>query len=325
MKYVNHVLWSMIVAALLLTAGCGPAQQVLFQKGQVDTIHFVRTDNYRNWVEMPDQPPASESSRDFIEDLVLTREVEQVNADGSAILKVTFNQVNITDKRITPETKNLFQYSSNSEATKSTQPGEPPLAGASYRVKLAPDTTVQEIMGLSELRRKLGFAGDAVGLAAMMLNEERIKSCHEREFLQSGVTVDKPAAKLFPVKHEMNKAQALEKTFNATLQPGNIMSVAMTGDAVYVLPTGWAQPPQPSDPFRPFLKDKSDMQPPEITGQSLFDKNTNQVLQDYNSVKCLLILTDDKIAQSVDNKEIKTTGGLMFTEINLEYKFETIK
>jgi len=324
MKYLNHVLLLLIVAALLLTVGCNGPKQVFFQKGQVDTIRFVRSDSYRNWVEMPNQPPASESARLLTEEVVLTREVEELNSDGSAILKVTFDQVNITDKRIVQGTENVFQYISNANETKSTQADEPALAGVSYRVKLAPDTTVQEIIGLTELRQELSLIEGAAGLAASLLNEKRIEICHEREFLQSGVEIDKPATKLYSVEHEMNKAKALEKTFSATMQPGNIMSVAMTGDAVYVLPAGWAETPQPSDPFRPVIKDKSDMQPPEIIGESLLDRNTNQVLKDHTSVKCLLILTEDKIAQSVDNTEVKGTGGLMFTEIKLEHNFEKL-
>ena len=142
--------------------------------------------------------------------------------------------------------------------------------------------------------------------------------------MQSGVAPGKTAKKLFPVVHEMNKAKALEKTFSASMQGNNTMSVSTTGEAVYVLPNGWAEPPQPSDPFRPVIKDKSDMQPPEITGESLFDINTNQVLQDYSSIKCLLILTEEKIAQSASDKEIEDTGGLMFTEITLEFKFDSL-
>ncbi|MCP4708459.1 MAG: hypothetical protein GY869_07535 [Planctomycetes bacterium] len=325
MKYLNHVLLLMIVAALLLTVGCNGPKQELFQQGQVDTIRFVRSDSYRNWVEMPDQPPTMESSRLLTEEIVLTREVETLNPDGSVILKVTFDQVNITDNRIVQGTENLFQYISNSQETKSTKPGEPPLAGASYRVKLAPDTSVQEIVGLTELRQQLELPEGSVGLAALMLSERRIKKCHEREFLQSGVQSDKPATKLFPVEHEMNKAKALEKTFIASLPGTNTMSVSMTGEAVYVLPDGWTEPPQPVDPFRPQIKELSDMQPPEIIGESIFDQSTKKVLQDNYSVKCLLILPGNKIAQRVDNKEVEDDGGLMFTEIKLEHKFETIK
>jgi len=48
------------------------------------------------------------------------------------------------------------------------------------------------------------------------------------------------------------------------------------------------------------------------------------VLSDQTNIKCLLILTEDKIAQGVGNKPINSTGGLMFTEIKLEHKFETL-
>ena len=149
--------------------------------------------------------------------------------------------------------------------------------------------------------------------------------------MQSGVQAGSPATKMFPVRNILNKAQALEKTFQAqktnTPQGHSGLAVQMTGQAIYVLPSGWPQPPMPSDPGRIMVKDTSDMQAPVISGESLYDLKTKQVLHDYNKIKCVLIITGDKISQMLGKEvaqEQKGSGGQMFTEIELEHRFETL-
>ncbi|KPK76608.1 MAG: hypothetical protein AMJ79_06110 [Phycisphaerae bacterium SM23_30] len=334
MKKSSSLLLLMVGVLMLMVLGCPPSDSKIevspptYQPGQVEKVRFVRQDLYNSWVETPGQPQAMPSSREFTEEVVLSREVESVNSDGSMIMKVTFEQVNVTDKRKLENQENLITYRSTREKTESSEANEPALAGASYRIVLGPDTTVRGIMDLEQLRKELGIQEGASVIVARLLQENRLKITHEREFLQSGVQTGGQATKLFPVRSEWNKAQALEKTFRAQNtqtplgHPG--LAVTMTGQAVYILPEGWPDPPRPEDPIRPILIEKSDMQPPEITGESLLDLTTGQVLRDNTKTKLTLIITSEKIAQEAGVEKKETVDQQMFMQIELTHQFETL-
>ncbi len=324
MKQLSNVILLLLVVAVLVTMGC--------ESGiKTDRVRFVKLDRFNSWVDMPGRPPDGQSNRDLVEEVVFTREVESRNSDGSVVIKVTFESVKVTDKRLVQGEQYELTYDSTAEKTVSTEKNEPPLAGVSYQILMAPDTTVKAIMGVDQLRQELGFQEGVVTMASRFLEDKYIRLCNEREFMQSGVQAGGTITRQFPVRHVMNKAQALEKTFRAqktkTPQGRTGLAVQMTGQAIYVLPSGWPQPPPPPDPYREQIKAMSDMQDPVISGESLYDLKTKQVLHDYNKIKCVLIITEDKISQQLGKEvaqEQKGSGGQMFTEIELEHRFETL-
>ena len=325
MKNLGNVFSLLLVAAVLVTMGCDGSGV------KIERAHFVKLDRFNSWVEMPGKPPAGRSTRDLTEEVVFTREVESTNSDGSKVIKVTFESVKVTDVRLVQGEQYELTYHSTVEKTVSTEKNEPPLAGVSYRIVMAPDTTVKQIMGVDQLRQELGFQEGVVTMASRFLDDKYIRLCNEREFMQSGVLTAAETSKQFPVRHVMNKAQALEKTFRAqettTPQGHPGLAVQMAGQAIYVLPAGWFPPPSPPDPYREQIKAMSDMQDPVISGESLYDLKTEKVLYDNNKIKCVLIITEDKISQQVGKElteEQKGSGGQMFTEIELEHRFETL-
>jgi len=132
--------------------------------GSVERARFANSSQNKVWVEMPDKEPSEPQSNETQREIVLRSEVEKVQEDGSAIIKVTIEQAKVSETVITKETKQTAKdaektlkdtkrtntYSSDAEGTKSTWRNQPKLAGASYKIEIAPDTTVKEIMGLEE-------------------------------------------------------------------------------------------------------------------------------------------------------------------------------
>jgi len=159
---INHVVKLAVLGMILLIIGgcAGDAMQAKYQVGQTEQVRFVSEESYNNWVEMPDEPPTEKNGRVIKKNIEMTREIESVNANGSAIMKVTLNKVDLSIHTYRQQKENLYNYVSTSKETKSDRNSDPKLAGASYKIKIAPDTTVQEIIGLDQLRKSLGIEED---------------------------------------------------------------------------------------------------------------------------------------------------------------------
>ncbi|MCK5113442.1 MAG: hypothetical protein KAR11_01615, partial [Phycisphaerae bacterium] len=159
---VNHAVKLAVLGMIVLVIGgcAGGVMQTKYHLGQTEQVRFVSEDSYNNWVEMPDEPPTEKNGRVIKKNIVMTREIESVNADGSAIMKVTLNKIDLNMHTFRRQKENFYNYVSTPANTKSDRKGDPELAGASYKIKIAPDTTVREIIGLDQLRKSLGIDED---------------------------------------------------------------------------------------------------------------------------------------------------------------------
>ena len=299
-----------------------------YQPGQADRVRLIRVETYDSWVEMPDKEPTQKRGRRTQTEIVLKRQVEAIEQDGSAIMKITFEKAELEMlTRLSEDKQTTYNFTSTAEGTKATQGAEPALAGAAYRIKIGPDTKVLEIMDLDTLREQLGLKQDAKGTVAHLISEENIKSYHEREFMLSHVAPASGAAILWPVADVMVKAQAINMTFQAgpvqTQGASKIVKVTGTGQPVHTLPEGWQEPAGPSDFGRTIVKQMSDMQKYENTTAAVFDITKGRVTSEQNRMDCTLILLGEKISQG-QNKPQKNGGGEMFTVVTLEQKFELL-
>jgi hypothetical protein len=308
-----------------------PALLNKYKTGQSDRVHWSRQEIYNTWVEMPDEEPSQKRGRNTKIELVLACEVEAVEDDGSAIMKITFEKANLHMVTRQSEDKEvIYDYNSTAEGTKVSQGTEPALAGASYRIKVGPDSSVREIMDIDKLRQKLNLKEDAVGTAVHLISEENIKGYHERAFLLSGVGAGGSAEKMSAVSNVMVKAQAINKTFTAgpvtSKDSSKIVTVTSTAQPVHTLPEGIGEPPQPNDFGRTIVKQMSDMQKYENTGISIFDVSRGKVISDQNKIDCTLILLGDKIGQmgQGQKKPPKGSGGEMFTVVSVEQQFKVL-
>ena len=318
-----------VVLCLFLVAGCSTTPP--YQVGDVERIRFSYEENHWQWVEMPGTPTAKKDGREIKKEIVMRREVESVNdKDHSAVMKVTLEKVDIGVKTVIPEKERFSYYRSNGEKTESNFPNSPKLAGAGYRIRIAADTTVVEIIGLDELRKQLEIKEDDYSLAAGVLVPQIIKQIHERQFRQSGVKAGKTLEKLAVIPHMMIKAQAINNTYVADKgrKDGDArwVTVTSTGQAVHTLPAGWDEPPGPTDPSRLMIKSMFDMQKLEVTSKGVFDANSNRVKSEQKHILCSLVLLGDKIAAQNPQRLQKKgkAAGEMFVEITVDQKFEVL-
>ena len=321
---INHVVKLTVLGVILLIiGGCtSGAMQTKYQVGQTETVRFVSEDSYNNWVEMPDEAPTEKNGRVIKKNIEMTREIESVNPDGSAIMKVTLNKVDLSMRTYRQQKENLYNYVSTTEATKSDRNGDPKLAGASYKIKIAPDTTVQEIIGLDPLLKKLGIDKDDEAMVPQILSPETIKLLHERDFVKSAVQPGQTVTALIPVPNVMIKAQAVEQTFTAK-SGGNLITVNITGRPIHTLPEGWDVPAQPGDVGRTIVKQASDMQEFKYQGQGKINTADGKVLSEQMDLSCTLILLEEKIFKGQSKKK-KDKWGEMFTIVESKQTFEAL-
>ena len=261
----------------------------------------------------------------------MRREVESVNdKDHSAVMKVTLEKVDIGVKTVIPEKERFSYYRSSEEKTESNIPDSPKVAGTGYTIRLAPDTTVLEIIGLDELKTQLKIKEDSYSLAQLVLTPESVKELQERECRQSGVKPGKTLEKLTVLPHMMIKAQAINTTYTADRgrKDGDVrwVTVTSTGEAVHTLPVGWDEPPGPTDPSRLMIKSMFDMQKLDVTSKGVFDANNGRVKSEQKHIFCSLVLLGEKIA-SQNPQRLQKKGkaaGEMFVEMTVEQTFEVL-
>lgn len=327
-KLRNLIVFCWLLVLVLMLFGCKSSLRCGYKLGNVENIRFAWGEHYKSWVEMEDKEPSMESGQKIDRELIIRREIESVERDGSAIMKVTLEKVDlkIDVKKIKSEHSN--SYLSTADKTESTIPDLPKLAGATYRIKIAPDTTVTQVIGLDELRKSLGIKEDDNSIAGSLLSVETIKLCHEREFMRFMPKGDPSRSKLFVVPHVMIKAQAVEKTFQKGLvqTEGNsqLALFNITGQAIHTLPQGWEPPPQPRDPYRPLIKDRSNMEEFKITGEGAFDLDHEQVARDNCKIESTLILFEDELFPEVSEAKKKKTNNIMVTQVNLYWDFKLL-
>lgn len=315
----------LVGAAVLMTlGGCGtgmqskPLEGLNYEPGQIEVVAFTQQETISNWVEAPQEAVAGRSFQEQNVRVVLQREVEGVALDGTIILKVTIEEVEIVDERQAGDSKNWYRYVSNATVTESSVEGEPPLAGIDYRVAMAANTTVKQIVGLDQVWNRLGVEKEAAGGYGLILDEDFIRTCHERGFVQAGVREGQTVKRLAPVRNELvaAKVKAWEKVYRLNkimaVSQESYLKANMQGDPVTILPAGWTEPKTIDLPW----VQKGDIKEAMITGESLFDKENRRVLLDEESMRFQLELSAENMGAG------QNTGQKMMTTVNMNNKFE---
>lgn len=313
---------------LLLFTGCSTVPP--YQVGDVERIQFSYEESHWQWMEMPDMPPKEKDGRLTKKDIVIRREIESIDdKDQSIRMKVTLETVDISMKTVLKEKERLSYYRSSEEKTESSFSNALKLAGASYIIRIAPDTTVLEIIDLDELKEKLKIQDEKFSPAQWVLTPEFIRQLHERECLQSGVKPGKTLEKLTVVPHELIKAKAIHTTYTADRgrkeADARWVTVTSTGQPVHSLPEGWDEPPDPTD-GRIFIKNMYDMQKLDVTGKGVLDANSGRVKSEQKHIFCSLVYLGSKFAAQnpqYRQKDGKDAGEL-FAKITVDQTVEVI-
>ncbi len=326
MRRNQKVLVLVLLAAGLLAAGC--QEQILrcrYQVGDVEKVRYTGERVYKSWLEMPGKDPQDVGTNRTREEVVMVREVESVEADGGAVMKVTLESVMI--ELSGKDEAAAKKYVSNADGT-SSWGSEPGLAGKSYRIRIAPDTRVLEVMGLSEVRQQAGIQEGDKGVVARMLEEDRIKRYHQHDFVMyspKSVSGQKGYdSEMLPLPDDMIKATAIKKHYTAAAS-GDVIEVSGRGEAVHGTVPGFEEP-KINQFGQAIIKQQSDMQKLEITDEGRFGISQGKVLQDNKEVTCSLVLLEENLfgGQAGANAKKKDEWGVMYTDIYLKSQFEVL-
>jgi len=325
-----------IVASVIavLQAGCGSAlMSCKYREGDVQKIRYSSSTENRIWVEKADGQRQQTGQNMSRNEMVMSRQVESVASDGSAVMKVTFEQVEIEFESNVGERSKQGAYKSTIEKTTTNNPGEPALAGTSYKIRIAPDTTVLEIMGLEQLRKELGVSENDELRVARLLSEENIRLSHECDFVRyaprsggSGGSYEKDVK----LPSGMIKAKALKKIYtpakDVPADKSNLIAMELSGQPLYVLPKGVEEPESPQGVFPSMIKEMSDMQELKVSGTSFFDSATGTVLKSQEDIECLLSLAESKVTKKFkgDAKDTGTADNEMFTSVTIKRDYSVI-
>jgi len=324
MRLIRNFMLSTIAISLLALTGCEESPTRQYKVGDADRIRFTWGVHDNSWVEMEGKEPSMHSGRTTDQEIIVRRQVESVDSDGSAVMKVTFEKVDINIFTQMIESDATYKYSSTAEKTESSKKEEPSLAEASYKIKIAPDTTVLEIIGLEELRKSINLTEKST--LNLILDAEAIKLCHQRDCARFAPVSKDAYEALVPVRHEMIKAKAIKKTFkrNPVKTEGDtqLVQIDIGGEAIHILPEGWDEPKQPG--FRAFVKNLSEMTEFNISGQGTFDLDTAQALRENTEINCTLMLLEAEVFAAHGKRMPKQADNVMFTKIKLYQDFELL-
>ena len=299
-----------------------------YKAGDSEKIRVFRERFFRTWVEMPGDEPSVPGSRRSNLEITLQRDVEKVNADGSALIKVTVLDVKRHLDIDTTSKKSKFKYISNSEQNESTWDGQPAINGATYQIVVAPDTSVKEIIGIDALKSEYKLT-KKTSLVSSLFEDDLIAKIHERAIVRdraNGEVTEKGVQSLMPNEEATIKARAIRNTYSCAPGQGNIVSVSFTGEAAFTAPEGFPEPAKPSDMMQVTIVTNSDMNELVINGEGTFDKAAGKVLSENRAVKCTLILDGNKLFAKPDQepKQGDKGGGEMFTVTELKETFEVL-
>ncbi len=313
-----------------------------YKVGEEHKARFISNKLNKVWVEMPGKKPTLTGKNESQHEIVLRTKVESVDKDGSAILNVTIEQVRLTMTSDVRKKKSKNEYYSDAKKNTSTSswPNEPKLYGASYKIRIAPDSTVKEVIGMDKLYKKIGVDKDDKRIVTGLINEQTVKKYHERDFLRycparvapsKGETFALPTEyeKKLPIPDAMIKAKAIKKKFkvNEIQKKGktNLVKVRSSAEPLYVLPEGIEEPPPLNDFGKTMIKRMSDMNELKITDEALFDLSAGLVRSEKSNIECTLIILEENIGMGQSKNKKKSTGGAMFTVVKIDNTYELIK
>jgi len=357
-KRLNLLAFGFIIALVLLPVNRGTAAEksekttgskmvpsalrFRYQVGREHTIRLTSEKLNKVWVEMPNKPPTLTGMNQTNSEIVLKTKVKAVDPCGVALVNVTFDKVKLSMKSDVRKKKRENEYSSDAQKTSSTPewPNEPKLYGASYQIKIAPDTTVRKIIGLDKMYKKLRINKDDKRIVLGIISEEAIRRYHQQDairFSPAEVPDGKDKETALPKAYEKNvalpdpmiKAKALKKKFQVhepQIKDGRrLVKVTSTVEPLHILPEGMEEPAPPNDFGRTMIKRMSDMNELKVTDEAVFNL-TDRSLQSVKSlVDCTLIILEENIGMTPKNKERKGSGGAMFTQVKQITTFEVTK
>ena len=332
MKMIKCGMIGMMAMAVFSVAGCVEPEllRCKYKVGETQKIRLHRQLLYRSWLEMPGKETTESGMRNTIEELIVSRQVESVEPDGTAVMKVTFVKAMITVE--TRKNKNLFHYKSDMESTETSLDTEPKLAGASYRIKIAPDTSILEIMGLEEQREKLKLDNQSKGVVSNWLTEKSIRRMHERDFVKHcplNATYNQTYESLASIPDPMVKARAIRKTY--TIGPAavkkdmsELVTVTSHGEPAYTVPEGFPPAPKPPHMGAVMIVNASEMNELKVEGVGTFDLVTATIQDDTYSVNCILVISGDTLFGKTPQPGQEGQGGEMFTTIKFNETYELL-
>jgi len=332
MKAIKYgLIWIGAVVVFPL-AGCVEPQllRCKYTVGEVQRIRFYREFQYRSWVEMPDEEPTESGMRTTVEELIVRRKVESVEPDGSAVMKVTIEKAMMTVN--TKKSPNLYRYISDINNTTTSQSQGPKLAGTSYRIRIAPDTSVLEIIGLDEQRSKLKLTETTAGVVNNWLSEVSIRRLHERDFVKRApdkATYNQTYMSLVAIPDGMIKAKAIRNIYTIGTgavknDMGEWMTVTIKGEPAYRVPIDFPPPPKPSHMGAVVIVSASEMEELKVEGTGTFDLTAAAVRGDRYHVKCMLVISGDTLFGKIPQAGEEGKGGEMFTTIEYTETYELL-
>lgn len=318
-------------------AGAGEYQlRYDYKVGDTERVRYSSGFLYHIWVEMPGKPATQTTRKDKQETLVLRREVEAIDPNGSALMNVTIEEAQVAINWQAPgnqaEKTVEKHYRSDAKGTQSNWPGMPGLVGATYKIKLAPDGTVEAVMGLQTLYSKLRISDPLGGSVVFMVSEKGIKRQHERQFVRHSPDLVKATdsyEKLAEIPDPMIKALAIKRTYQLEpaemLQGRQLLPVTMTGEPAHTVPQDFPAPPEITDFWPSTVRQKSDMQELNVHGKGVFDPAAGRVHSETESIECLLVLLGENLGFGGPEAQKQKDQGEMFTKIELHSKFELLE
>ncbi len=328
-----------LAVGVSLLAGCRQTVEFRckYKPGDRDKIRYTSVRTYKNWIEMEDKKPQGMSSRKTTETLVLNREIVSVEPDGSALMKVSIEQAEVQLDLDTPnEEKIQHYYRSGPAGLDTTWAAMPPMRDVEYTLKIAPNTKILDIQGLSGVREKY-FSGDKESLVSELLSDSMIRRVHQRDFLQNAparVQQGQTYEWTVEIPDSMVKAEAIRRTFTVDSiqsdKTGSIVTVRSISEPLMVRPEGFPPAPAPHD-FGALLKETSDMQEFKYDGNDAFDTAKGCAVKEQINMYCYLMMLEEtfflgmeKYGKSPEDAAAPNTNA-MLTEVTFESRYERLE
>ncbi len=322
---MNRIMQLLVVASVMVffIAGCGPVVSYNLQPGYTDTISYTKHTTNRVWVEMKDKEPSETGRKNIDLEYNVTREIQSVESDGSLKVKLTFNKLSLEMVNVGGGKEKKNYYISESGNTKSSWRGEPSVAGKSVTVKMLNDSSIV-FEDLAELRTSLKLTDGDNSTVAALISEKELKKVLERPFLVNcpkGNIAAKSWDSIEPIPDSMLNTKALRMIYSSAGENAEGDYVFNTDiEPLYTLPEGMEEAPA-GDPFRQILKDRSDLQEPEVESEAVLDPETGLVTKDMLNVTYLMIVDGNKLFPD-QQKNSKADAGMMYIEIKINEDYE---
>ena len=302
-----------------------------FKSGSKDKIRYKKDTLNRVWVEMQGKEPSETGRRTTALEYVISREVESVDDQGTATIKLTFDEVKLTLESNVQKKNKENSYISTPAKTSSTWKGEPGVAGQSVTVKVGKNGSILEFVDHAQLLEKLRVSKDDNSRVSYLIGEDSIRNIIERPFIKSC-----EGGKVLPsgwdAYQEIPDAMLNAKAMRMLYVPDNfhagdkVLNVKTAIEPLYTVPDGMPEPPAAGDPFKMILKQNSDLQEPKVVSEAAFDIETGKVTKDMIDVEYLMILDGNQLFPEQRTGQKKDVdAGMMYTLIKITEDYEVIE